>query len=172
MNNQKPEDRWRTYVDRIIEEAQERGDFDLPHLKGKRLGEELTEVYAADRAMAHKVLANSGHAPAFLMKKREIDDNLEKERTRLTRYALRRKRLQDAAEQAPSEAHAEALREQAERDWHWAVQQFEKAIPELNRQIDIFNLMNQIPNLHKMKIRIEREIERAQQQVAGIQGIE
>jgi hypothetical protein len=166
MSSDRPEDRWRTYVDRIIEEAQERGDFDLPHLKGKKLGEELTEVHAGNRAMAHKVLANSGHAPAFLMKKREIDDILEKERTRLARYALRRKRLLDTAEQAPSEAQAEALRDQAERDWTWAIQQFEKAIPELNRQIDIFNLMNQIPNLFKMKIRIDREIERAQQQVA------
>ncbi len=159
------DDRWRSHIDQIIEEATERGEFDLARLKGKRVTEELGEVYAGDQALAHKVLKNSGYAPPFLMKKREIDDALEKERTRLLRYALRRRRLLDAASEAAEEGQLGALRQQAEADWLWAIRQFEQAIPEINRQIELFNLMNKIPNLHKLKIRLEREIERAEQQM-------
>ncbi|MBA3530921.1 MAG: DUF1992 domain-containing protein [Ardenticatenales bacterium] len=158
-------DKWQSYIDKIIEEAREHGEFDLADTKGKKLKEETTEALAGEKAMANKILANSGHAPPFLMKKREIDEKLEQERTRLVRYALRRQRLLQAANGAPTPDQATALREQAARDWQWAIEQFEKVIPDLNKQIGMFNLMNKIPNMHKMKIRMEWEIERAEKQL-------
>lgn len=164
------DDRWQSHIDKIIQEAQERGEFDLKRLKGKKLEDDRTEIHAGDRAMANKVLKNSGHAPPFLMKKRDIDAMLDKERTRLLRYALRRRRLLAAAEDATEEDAAEALHRQADQDWRWAIAQFEKEIPRINREIETFNLMNQIPNLFKMKIRLEREIERAEKQVESESG--
>src|SRR5687768_5069723 len=118
------DNKWQSYIDKIIEEARERGEFDLADTKGKKLKEESSEALAGDKAMAHKILANSGHAPPFLMKKREIEEMSNKERTRLQRYALRRQRLLHAAGEAPSTEQAEALRGQAARDWQWAIEQF------------------------------------------------
>lgn len=152
--------KWETVVDKIIEEARERGEFDPVALSGKKIREDHTEVHAGEKAMAHKILSNSGHAPPFIMKKREIEQCLEKERSRLHRYAKRRGRLHEEAQSAEDEELAEALRQRAESDWNWAVEQFEKAIPELNKEITLFNLMNRIPRLFKMKIRLERELER------------
>lgn len=164
-----PEERWQSYIDQIIEEARARGEFDPPPRKGERLKDGQSDVYEGSRAMANKVLANSGHAPPFLMKKREIEAQVGKERDRLLRYVRRRQRLLQAAEGAPTPEAAAALRAQAERDWQWAVAQFEKALPEINEAIGLFNLMNQIPSMHKMKLRIDREIERAEAQVADEQ---
>lgn len=159
-------ERWQSYIDQIIEEARERGEFDLTNAKGKKLHEDGTEPHQGEWGMAHKVLANSGHAPAFLMKKREIDERLEQERARLLRYALRRRRLHQEATTASTEDLAQAFRERAEADWRWAVQKFDEALPELNRQIELFNLMNKIPSLFKMKLRLEWEIERIEKQLA------
>lgn len=157
---------WESIVDRIINEARERGEFDPPPAKDKRLTDEHEDVYAGDKAMAYKVMRNSGLAPPFLMKKREIDTKLAEERDRLVRYAKRRRRLHAEADAVvqTEPTLAEALHERAEADWAWAVGKFEEAIPKLNSEIDLFNLMNQIPNLHKARIRLEWEIERAEGQ--------
>ncbi|MDQ4076836.1 MAG: DUF1992 domain-containing protein [Chloroflexota bacterium] len=157
--------RWQNYVDRLIEEAQERGEFDYSSLKGKKLREDKAEHFAGDRTMAHKVLKNSGYAPDFIMKKRDIDEMLAKQRDMLLRYALRRRRLLTAAEEATEEEHRAALMARADEDWQWAIRRYEEAIPEINKQISIFNLMNKIPNLHKWKIRIEKEVERVEKQL-------
>ena len=158
------ENKYESLIDKIIQEARERGEFDPPNLKGKPLSEDGTEAWAGDRAMAHKIMKNSGYAPPFLMKKREIDEKLEAERTRLARYAMRRRRLHGEAESVRphDKALATALGERAEEDWAWAVRQFEDISPKLNKEIELSNLMNEIPNLHKMKIRMEWEIERAE----------
>ncbi len=152
--------KWETVVDKIIEEARERGEFDPVELSGKKLQDDYTEVHAGEKVMAHKILSNSGYAPPFIMKKREIEKRLEKERSRLRRYVRRRQRLHQDAQSAEDKELAEALRQRAESDWNWAVEQFEKAIPQINEDISIFNLMNKIPRLFKMKIRLERELER------------
>jgi hypothetical protein len=152
--------KWQTVVDKIIEEARERGEFDPVELSGKKLRDDHSEVHAADKAMAHKILSNSGYAPPFIIKKREIDEGLAKERSRLRRYARRRQRLHQEARSTEDKEQAEALRQRAESDWNWVVEQFEKAIPQLNEDILLFNLMNKIPRLFKMKIRLERELER------------
>lgn len=159
--------KYESLIDKIIQEARERGEFDPPNTKGQRLTEDGSEAWAGDQALAHKVLKNSGYAPPFLMKKREIDEKLEIERTRLVRYAMRRIRLHEEANAVRSEDStlAAALDERAEQDWAWAVRQFEEAIPKLNKEIELFNLMNQIPNLHKMKLRMEWEIERAEKEI-------
>jgi hypothetical protein len=159
MNN-----KYESLIDKIIQEARERGEFDPPNMKGKPLVEDGSEVWAGERAMAHKIMKNNGYAPPFLMKKREIEEKLEKERTRLARYAMRRRRLHSEAEAVRSQdtVLANALDDRAETDWAWMVNQFEEVIPKLNKEIELFNLMNEIPNLHKMKIRMEWEIERAE----------
>ncbi len=159
-------DRWQHYVDEIIQKAVEQGEFDYSSLKGKKLRESSTEVFEGDRAMAHKMLKNSGYAPDFIMKKREIDEMLDKQRSLLLRYALRRRRLLAAAEAASEESAQEGLRQQAEADWQWAVRQVEAALPKINEQISIFNLINKIPNMHKRRIHIEKEIERVEQELA------
>ena len=159
-----PLNRWQSYIDEIIQEAQARGDFDIPeHLRGKPLGASRDEQFAGDSALANKVLKESGHAPPFLMKKREIDEAVEKERALLGRYARRRRHLLALAEQADGE-EAEALRARAESDWQWALGKFEARLPAINKEIELFNLMNPIPSMFRMKLTLEREIARAERE--------
>ena len=157
--------KWKSYVDQAIQEARERGEFDPVRVSGKRLDEDRNEVHAGEKAMAYKVLSNSGFAPPFLMKKREIDDMLDKERARLLRYTRRRRYLWAEASRVVDELQQLALRERAEADWVWAIEQFQKALPEINKQIQIFNLMNKIPTMFKKRIQIEKEIVQAEQQI-------
>jgi len=157
--------RWKSYVDQAIQEARERGEFDPVQSSGKKLAEDGNEAHAGDKAMAYKVLSNSGFAPPFLMKKREIDDMLHQERSRLLRYTRRRRYLWAEASRVMDELQQLALREQAEADWVWAIEQFEKALPEINKQIQIFNLINKIPTMFKKRIYMEKEMVRAEQQI-------
>ena len=157
--------KWKSYVDQAIQEARERGEFDPVEGSGKKLSENGNEVHAGDKAMAYKVLSNSGFAPPFLMKKREIDDMLERERSRLLRYTRRRRYLWAEASRVVDELQQLALRERAEADWVWAIEQFEKALPEINKQIQIFNLINKIPTMFKKRIDLEKEIVRAEEQI-------
>ena len=166
-NPYNPDDRWQSHIDQIIQEAQARGEFDIPErLRGKPLGSGHEEVAAGDAAMANKVLKNSGYAPPFLMKKQEIDAVLDRERSRLLRYARQRRHLLALAEQATGE-EAEALRARAERDWQWALSKTEAALPALNKEIELFNLMNPIPSMFRMKVTLAREIERAEKALDG-----
>jgi hypothetical protein len=155
---------YESLIDKLIQEARERGEFDPPNTKNKPLRDDTSEIMAGDTAMSNKVLKNGGYAPPFLMKKREIDDKLGEERARLARYAMRRKRLHGEADATRDEnpTLATALDDRAEHDWAWAVRKFEEALPKLNKDIELFNLMNKIPNLFKMKVRMEWEIERAE----------
>lgn len=165
MNPKKPDTHWQSHIDQIIAEAQARGDFDIPeHLRGKPLNQGRDETYAGDAAMANKVLKNSGYAPPFILKKQEIDAIIERERTRLVRYAKRRNHLLALANEATGE-EATALRARAERDWQWAIAQTEAVLPKLNKEIELFNLMNPIPTMFRMKLTIERETERAEKAV-------
>lgn len=157
--------KWKSYVDQAIQEARERGEFDPVEASGKKLAENGNEVHAGDKAMAYKVLSNSGFAPPFLMKKREIDDMLERERSRLLRYTRRRRYLWAEASRVLDELQQLALRERAEADWVWAIEQFEKALPEINKQIQIFNLINKIPTMFKKRIDLEKEIVRVEEQI-------
>ena len=157
--------KWKSYVDQAIQEARERGEFDPVEASGKKLAQDGNAVHAGDKAMAYKVLSNSGFAPPFLMKKREIDDMLERERSRLLRYTRRRRYLWAEASRVVDELQQLALRERAEADWVWAIEQFEKALPEINKQIQIFNLINKIPTMFKKRIDIEKEIVRAEEQI-------
>ncbi len=157
--------KWKSYVDQAIQEARERGEFDPVQGKGKKLVENGSEVHAGNKAMAYKVLSNSGFAPPFLMKKREVDDMLDKERARLLRYTRRRRYLWAEADSVADELQQLALRERAEADWVWAIEQFEKALPEINKQIQIFNLINKIPTMFKKRVYIKNEIAWAEEEV-------
>ena len=158
-------DKWRQAVDHAIEEAMARGEFDYSRLKGKRMSQIRGEEGLGEYAMANKLLKNSGYAPPFLMKKREIEERLDKERGQLLRYALRRRRLLESAANAADEQVAERLTQRAEAEWQDALARFEAALVTLNKEIDLFNLMNKIPSLWKRKLRVERELERLEAQL-------
>lgn len=152
--------KWRTLMDQIIDEARERGEFDPTHLHGKPLGDGRDEVNAGDRAMANKVLKNSGNLPPFLAKKAEIDRLLAHHRERLATYHARRGRLEAEADLVEDAQEAAAIRRYAVREWEWAVERYREAIPEINRMIESYNLINPISQMFRMKINLEREINR------------
>lgn len=154
------EQKWRTLIDQIIEEARERGEFDPTDLHGTVQGQRLDEWAAGDRAMANKILKNSGNLPPFLAMKAEIDHRVGFHRTRLRKYRERRQRLEAEAAQIEEAQDAAALRHYAAREWEWAIERYREAIPEINRMIESYNLTNPIPQMFRMKISLERELER------------
>ena len=90
---------WESVTERLIREAQERGDFDdLPgHGKPIRIDD---DPYAGEMALAWHVLRNAGAAPPWI----EADKEVRRLRDNLTR------RLR-AASAAPRAAHPRLRRE-------------------------------------------------------------
>jgi DnaJ homolog subfamily C member 28 len=77
-------ERW---TERVIREAQERGEFDdLPH-RGERLPVQ-DETYAGDMALAYHVLKNAGVAPPWIEADRELRRILQDREALLQRAAL------------------------------------------------------------------------------------
>ncbi len=100
---------WDNWVDKAIEEAKERGEFDNLPGQGKPLQIE-TNPYAPELDLAHSVLKNADMAPRWIELNREIEAELAaldefRERT-AARFATAR--AQPAASVEPTPAPPEA----------------------------------------------------------------
>jgi hypothetical protein len=75
---------WESVTERLIREAQERGEFDGLPGRGRRLAVE-DNPYAADMALAYHVLRNAGAAPPWI----EADKEVRRLRDRVEALLLR-----------------------------------------------------------------------------------
>ena len=96
---------WDNWVDRAIEEAKERGEFDNLPGHGKPLRIE-SNPYAPELDLAHSVLKNADMAPRWIELNREIEAELAaldelRERT-ATRFAAARAQPDAAVETTPA----------------------------------------------------------------------
>lgn len=116
-------DKFESVVDKLIREAMERGEFD--DLAGKGDPVDLSEnpFEDPDVRTAHRLLRNSGFAPAWVEERKDIEANLQQARTTLLRAQnLYRNEIPGGPR------------------WQRAVKEFRETVAELNQRIRMYNL--------------------------------
>lgn len=136
----------RVYVERIIQEAIENGEFDNLPGKGKPLDLKKNAFLEPGLEWAYGLLKRNGFAPEWIERDKTI-----------------RKELQEARSQLRS-----AWQQQLENlidgsRWQAAVARFEERLSKLNRQIDDFNLIVPIVRLQRSRLRLEDELRRVKE---------
>lgn len=151
---------WESWIEQLIREARERGDFDNLPGKGKPL--DLTpNPYAQDQEMAFKILKDSGCAPEWIELDKAIRGRLDKARRALARAReVYEQRLGELGQPA---GLAEAKNERAVEGWRRAVAVFEEEVAALNKEIASLNL--KVPSSRFQRPRID-----AGREVAAVEG--
>lgn len=135
----------RSYVDELIDEARQRGDFDNLRGKGRplNLGK---NVYEGDRAIAYSLLRNNQMAPPEIERSREIDAELARAESLLDRLRRQRDRMRPGA--LPSERRAHNVL----RDG--TATRYAEALRSINSHILSLNIVAP-PALHRRRIDLE-----------------
>jgi DnaJ family protein C protein 28 len=135
--------RLETLVEKKIREAMEKGEFN--NLPGKGEPIDLSENPFEDPELrvVHKLLREAGFAPAWIEERKEIDAELEKARTVLSRA---RKLYCDESNIS---------------EWERVVREFRKKASELNARIKLYNLKTPAVVFQRRLIDADAEIQRA-----------
>jgi DnaJ family protein C protein 28 len=140
--------RYRDYVEELIQEAQERGEFsNLPGM-GKPLNLE-DDSYAGDNAMAYHLLKSNGFAPAEIELAKEIRTERERAEAKLAKIVHQGKVLR-ARRVPPFASERRAFNVAVEK----AAAEYEKTLRELNRKILTLNLTAP-PIMHQPLLAVE-----------------
>jgi Domain of unknown function (DUF1992) len=123
-------DKWESIAERKIREAIEAGQFENLPSKGKPI--ELDIDPDPSLWMAHHLLRVNGFAPSWIEESRDIDAAVSRLRCDLR-----------SARRSPS-----------------AIDEFRTRAAELNRRILTYNLKSPSPQVHKLSLDIETELQR------------
>lgn len=151
------------WIDRIIREARERGEFDNLPGRGQPLNLDDNRCEDPSWRLANHLLKNAGFAPEWIESDCEIRDALAGARQTLLRSRDWR------AGELGALGERRDLAAQRERDWiseEWsrAVRRFAEAIGAINKQIVLFNLKAPLPRLQRAKLDAAQEVERLGQE--------
>ncbi|MCO6453444.1 MAG: DUF1992 domain-containing protein [Caldilineales bacterium] len=150
--HRKPQEQtWDNWVEQLIQEAMQRGDFDNLPGAGKPLPNRRNPYLADDRQLAYDLVQNSGHTLPWIGDAQEIDSRTEAARQRL-RQQHDSYRQQLAATPAQSASLTAA--------WEQNCQTFAQELSEINRLIDNYNLKAPSPRLHKLRLILAEELAR------------
>jgi DnaJ family protein C protein 28 len=133
----KPGESWQGFVERQIQEAQARGEFDNLPGHGKPLPLEALNPYEGPNALAHKILRDHGFAPEWIELDKEIRRELKAVRHRLT--ASYRQYGPDTT-----------------------LARFAEQIAELNDKITLYNLKAPAMQFQRRRIDLANEIQRVE----------
>ena len=136
--------RLESLTEKRIREAIEKGEFnDLPG-KGEPIDLKENPFEDPDLRMVHRLLRNAGFAPAWIEERKDIDAELEKAQTKLSRaWELFGRRGNDDANAA----------------WERNVREFREIVDDLNKRIRIYNLKAPAAVFHRRHLDAERVIE-------------
>ena len=144
---------WNDLIEDLIQEGQERGAFDNLRGKGKPLDLEQNP-YGAEWELAHKLMKENDVLPPWIAKRNGIIEQIEQFRTDLHRVWARHAQ---AYRLAQGEGHKSAL----SLSWDDVCRGWEVELVGLNKQIAEFNLGRPSEGLEMVKLRLDRELERA-----------
>lgn len=151
MWRQRRQEDLRNAIDRIIDEAAEKGTFDNLPGKGKPL-KRNRNPYAADQSLAYELLQNNDYTLPWIAKRNEIVDKMAALRTAL---AADWARYQQRWQQEGSVTRAELQAEWTDRLRECAAQ-----IVEMNQEIGLANLNIPVANLELFKLALDAELMR------------
>src|SRR5262249_31020259 len=129
--------------------AMEQGEFDDLSGKGEPIDLSENPYEDPDWRMAHRMLRNSGFAPAWTEERKDIEAEIEAARIILGRVWKVKRNAQQAR-------HARS----AEERWTRALEDFREKVSSLNSRIDTWNLKTPAIGFHRNRIDFEREIDR------------
>jgi hypothetical protein len=152
---------WRLINEKLLEEAIERGELNVPEAKGKPL--DLTEnpYIPEGQRLAFKLLKDNDLIPAWIADNKEIRESLEAARAKLRRdYNF----FREAQRKHEGRVDIDSIyaRNAAYQGWDDACEKFRKSIAKINKLTQTYNLRVPIPDLQRLYFDPEREIERVQ----------
>ena len=140
--------RFNDYIEEIIQEALDRGDFANLAGSGKPL--QLEDDHAAgDKAMAYRVLKNSGMAPPEIELAKEIRTERERIEAKLAKVMRQGQRLR-SRRVAPFASEKHAFNTTVEK----VLAEYERTLRQLNSKILTLNLTTPAP-LHQPTLQVE-----------------
>jgi DnaJ family protein C protein 28 len=141
---------WQSWIDRAIEEAQEKGLFDNLAGAGRPINWDDESLVEEEWLMAFRIMREHGFAPEWIELHKEIGAELKTAREAVLRaWQWRQARLPGARE--PERRYIDA-------EWRCARQEFTEVISELNVKIADFNLMVPVAQLQKFKFDLAEEL--------------
>jgi hypothetical protein len=149
-----PQD-WDTLINRRIEEAMQRGDFDHLPGKGKPLNTAPEPHVPPDMQMANSLLKNNDLSPAWISDRAAVLALIERFREKLRTAAA------DFV-QARAEARTPERRAQLEELWGRYVEAWRAEVLEINKRILTQNLKQPVTFLEIFPLRLEDELKRAE----------
>lgn len=139
-----------SWLDRIIQKAQEEGLFDDLEGKGRPINWEDESLVDEAWVMAFRLMRQHGFAPDWIELHKEIRAGLTQARQAVQRaWAWRAERLSGTSEEE---------RRYIEAEWVRARAAFAEALDELNEKIAAFNLIVPLPTLQKFKLDVRQEL--------------
>ena len=136
--------RLESLTEKKIREAIEKGEFnDLPG-KGEPLDLKENPFEDPDLRMVHRLLRNAGFAPAWIEERKDIDAELEKAQTKLSRAW---------------ELFGKGGNDDANLAWERNLGEFREQVAELNQRIRIYNLKAPAAVFHRRHIDADKVIE-------------
>lgn len=139
-----------SWLERTIQEAQERGLFDNLEGAGRPINWEDESLIDEDWLMAFRIMREHGFAPQWIELNKELGMELKQAREILSRaWHWRQERLPGARE---------AQRRYIDGEWRRARAAFSETVAELNAKIADFNLIVPIPHLQKFKVELDQEL--------------
>ena|SRR5579884_754701 len=149
-------ERYYNHVERIIREAQERGEFSNLEGMGKPLRLE-DEHAAGDNALAYYMLKQHGYAPPEVELSREIRTEQERLQAKLTKVQLHYERLR-ARRVPPFPSEKRAFNNTVKR----TTREYEEALRKLNSRILTLNLTAPYA-MHQPLLRVEELVQQFQE---------
>lgn len=153
--NSRPRDlkQWNDLVGQRIEEAMKQGMFDNLPGHGKRQNLQGNPHVPEGQGMAFDLLKNNDMAPAWIMDRKAVQQDIQKLRTKLQRLAaLHKEGMAD---------ENEGMRHEWQQSWQEYLASWRDEIAALNKRIEALNLYQPpIPSLEIFKLRLEDELKR------------
>ncbi len=142
--------RFHDYIEEIIQEATERGEFDNLAGMGKPLSLDDENLYAGEKAAGYRLLKNNGYAPPEIELLKEIRSDRARAEQKLERLRTRGEALRHRAV-PPFESEKRAYNAVLEK----AIADYETNLRELNRKILSLNLSVPL-SMHLPMLEVEK----------------
>jgi hypothetical protein len=125
----------------MIRESMERGEFD--DLPGSGEPIDLTEspYEKPELRSVHRLLRNAGFAPPWIEERKDIEDQLQKAYSTLSRAR---------------QLYCQTSQDPENREWQRAIKEFRERVDQLNQRIRIYNLKAPSASVHRQLIDVDK----------------